>query len=71
MSKIGKIGHFFGLDETGELKLGKRADVVVFNLDEVKYRDMESATTFLTWKAPQPGVSPVRLPRCGERSSMA
>jgi N-acyl-D-amino-acid deacylase len=39
--KTGKLANFFGLHETGELKVGKRADVVVFNLDEVKYRDME------------------------------
>jgi N-acyl-D-amino-acid deacylase len=39
--KTGKLANFFGLTETGEIKVGKRADVVVFNLDEVKYRDME------------------------------
>jgi N-acyl-D-aspartate/D-glutamate deacylase len=39
--KTGKLANFFGLHETGEIKPGKRADVVVFNLDEIEYRDME------------------------------
>ena len=39
--KTGKLANFFGLIDTGELKVGKRADIAVFNLDEVKYRDME------------------------------
>ena len=39
--KTGKLAHFFGLTDTGEIKVGKRADVVVFNMDEIRYRDME------------------------------
>jgi N-acyl-D-amino-acid deacylase len=39
--KTGKLANFFGLTDTGELKVGKRADIAVFNLDEVQYRDME------------------------------
>ena len=39
--KTGKLANFFGLRETGELKVGKRADIVVFDIDEIAYRDME------------------------------
>jgi N-acyl-D-aspartate/D-glutamate deacylase len=39
--KTGKLANFFGLHDTGEIKAGRRADVVVFNLDEIAYRDME------------------------------
>jgi N-acyl-D-aspartate/D-glutamate deacylase len=39
--KTGKLAHFFGLHDTGEVKAGRRADLVVFNLDEIRYRDME------------------------------
>ncbi|WP_157221116.1 N-acyl-D-amino-acid deacylase family protein [Flavisphingomonas formosensis] len=39
--KTGKLANFFGLTETGEIKTGKRADIVVFNIDEIQYRDME------------------------------
>ena len=37
----GKLANFFGLTDRGEIKVGKRADVVVFNLDEVQYQNME------------------------------
>ena len=39
--KTGKLARFFGLTDIGEIKVGKRADIVVFNLDEIQYRDME------------------------------
>lgn len=39
--KTGKLANFFGLHDTGEVKAGRRADLVVFDLDEVRYRDME------------------------------
>jgi N-acyl-D-amino-acid deacylase len=39
--KTGKLANFFGLHETGEIEVGRRADVVVFDLDEIRYRDME------------------------------
>ncbi len=41
--KTGKLANFFGLHDTGEVKAGRRADLVVFNLDEVEYRQMEKA----------------------------
>lgn len=37
----GKLANFFGLRDTGEIKVGKRADIAVFNLDEVQRREME------------------------------
>jgi N-acyl-D-aspartate/D-glutamate deacylase len=39
--KTGKLADFFGLHDTGEIKAGRRADLVVFDLDEIRYRDME------------------------------
>lgn len=37
----GKLANFFGLADRGEIKVGKRADVVVFDLNEVQYQNME------------------------------
>ncbi len=37
----GKVAAHFNLSEIGEVKPGKRADLVVFNLDEIQQRDME------------------------------
>jgi len=37
----GKVAAHFNLFEIGEVKTGKRADLVVFNLDEIQQRDME------------------------------
>ncbi|WP_157221115.1 N-acyl-D-amino-acid deacylase family protein [Flavisphingomonas formosensis] len=37
----GKIAEHFFLNEIGEIKPGKRADIVVFNFDEIQQRDME------------------------------
>ncbi|MGF7151109.1 N-acyl-D-aspartate/D-glutamate deacylase [Sphingomonas zeicaulis] len=41
--KTGKLANFFGLHETGEIREGRRADVVVFDLNEIRYRAMEKA----------------------------
>ncbi|MET0269219.1 MAG: amidohydrolase family protein [Sphingomonas sp.] len=41
--KTGKLANFFGLHQTGEVKPGRRADLVVFDLNEIRYRDMEKA----------------------------
>ena len=35
--------NFFGLTDRGEIKVGKRADITVFKLDEIKRRDMIKA----------------------------
>jgi N-acyl-D-aspartate/D-glutamate deacylase len=37
----GKLAVFFGLADRGELKVGKRADIAVFNLQEVERRPVE------------------------------
>lgn len=37
----GKIAQHFHLQDIGEIKRGKRADLVVFNLDEIQQHDME------------------------------
>jgi len=37
----GKLAVFFGLADRGELKVGKRADIAVFNLREVERRPVE------------------------------
>jgi N-acyl-D-amino-acid deacylase len=40
-SLTGKLAGHFGLHDRGELKVGKRADITVFNMDEIQYQDME------------------------------
>ena len=40
-SMIGKLARHFSLPDRGELVVGKRADITVFNLDEIESRDME------------------------------
>ncbi|WP_157221114.1 N-acyl-D-amino-acid deacylase family protein [Flavisphingomonas formosensis] len=37
----GKIAEHFFLTDIGEIKAGKRADIVVFDLDEIQQHDME------------------------------
>ena len=37
----GKLANFFGLADRGEIKVGKRADIAVFNMDEIQRREME------------------------------
>ncbi|MEZ5502039.1 MAG: amidohydrolase family protein [Halioglobus sp.] len=37
----GKLAGHFGLRDRGELKVGKRADITVFDLDEICYQQME------------------------------
>jgi N-acyl-D-amino-acid deacylase len=43
----GKSAAFFGFDDRGVLKVGKRADVLVFNLDEIERRP-----EIKTWDVP-------------------
>jgi N-acyl-D-aspartate/D-glutamate deacylase len=38
--QTGKLAQFFNLGDRGEIKVGKRADLTVFNLDEVERRDL-------------------------------
>jgi N-acyl-D-amino-acid deacylase len=39
--QTGKLARFFNLPDRGELKAGKRADITVFDLEEVERREME------------------------------
>ncbi len=39
--QTGKLAEFFGLQDRGHLLVGKRADLVVFSLDEIAERDMK------------------------------
>jgi N-acyl-D-aspartate/D-glutamate deacylase len=36
----GKLANHFNLHDRGQIKVGKRADITVFDLDEVTYQDM-------------------------------
>lgn len=38
--QTGKLAQFFNLRDRGEVKVGKRADLTVFNLDEVERREL-------------------------------
>lgn len=38
--QTGKLTNFFGLHDRGEIRVGKAADIVVFNLDEIKYHNI-------------------------------
>ena len=40
-SMSGKLAEHFHLTDIGEIKEGKRADIVVFDFDEVQQHDME------------------------------
>lgn len=37
----GKLAGFFNLQDRGEIKVGKRADIAVFDLDEIRYQDIK------------------------------
>ena len=64
--KTGKLANFFGLHDTGEIKVGRRADIAVFNLGEVEYRNMEKRFDVpdgdggTTWRFTRP-AAPMRL----------
>ncbi len=42
-AQTGKIADFFGLTDLGKLQAGKRADITVFNMDEIERRPMKKA----------------------------
>ncbi|MDG0978090.1 MAG: amidohydrolase family protein [Halieaceae bacterium] len=42
-AQTGKLADFFGLLDLGKLQVGKRADITVFNLDEIERRPMKKA----------------------------
>jgi N-acyl-D-aspartate/D-glutamate deacylase len=37
----GKLSNYFNLQDRGAIKVGKRADITVFDLDEIKYQDIK------------------------------
>ena len=65
-SMTGKIATHFNLPEIGVVKPGKRADLVVFNLDEIEQKDMEKRYDVddgrggLMWRYTRP-AAPMRL----------
>jgi N-acyl-D-aspartate/D-glutamate deacylase len=62
----GKLADYFNLTDRGTLAVGKRADIAVFNLDEVamrdikKVRDVPNGDGGMTWRWTRP-PAPVRL----------
>ena len=62
----GKLANFFNLHDRGEIRVGKRADIAVFDLDEVQYRKMEKRFDVpdgkggTTWRFTRP-PAPMRL----------
>tara|TARA_R110002049_G_scaffold32774_1_gene108607 strand:+ start:14667 stop:16388 length:1722 start_codon:yes stop_codon:yes gene_type:complete len=42
-AQTGKVADFFGLQELGRIEVGRRADITVFNLEEVDRRPMKKA----------------------------
>ncbi|WOK35257.1 N-acyl-D-amino-acid deacylase family protein [Sphingomonas sp. C3-2] len=62
----GKIAEHFFLQDIGEVKLGKRADLVVFDLNEIEQRDMEKRYDVddgkggMMWRYTRP-AAPMRL----------
>jgi len=39
--QTGKLANHFSLHDRGEIKVGKRADITVFHLDEIKHHEMK------------------------------
>lgn len=62
----GKLADFFNLTDRGAIAVGKRADIAVFNLDEVAMRDIEKVRDVpngdggMTWRWTRP-PAPMRL----------
>lgn len=65
-SQTGKLAHHFGFTDRGVLEVGKRADVTVFNLDEIERRpkykvyDVPDGEGGMTWRWTR-DPAPVRL----------
>jgi N-acyl-D-amino-acid deacylase len=64
--QTGKLAEFFNLHDRGEIKIGKRADIVVLNLEEIQQKkrekrfDVPNGKGGVTWRfTRQP--APVRL----------
>ncbi len=62
----GKLTNFFGLTDRGEIKVGKAADIAVFNLDEIEQRPLEKVYDVpngkggRTWRFTR-GAAPMRM----------
>ncbi|AZI35609.1 putative D-aminoacylase [Caenibius tardaugens NBRC 16725] len=62
----GKIAEHFYLDDIGAIKPGKRADIVVFDINEIEQRDMEKVYDVedgkggMMWRYTRP-AAPMRL----------
>jgi N-acyl-D-aspartate/D-glutamate deacylase len=62
----GKLADFFNLTDRGTIAVGKRADIAVFNLDEVAMRDIEKVRDVpngdggMTWRWTR-AAAPMRL----------
>ena len=68
--QTGKLARHFNLPGVGEIKVGKRADITVFNLDELQRHDMERVYDAddgmggITWRYSRP-PAPMRLTLVG------
>ncbi|OUX24782.1 MAG: amidohydrolase [Euryarchaeota archaeon TMED255] len=68
-SQTGKLAQHFGFSDRGEIKVGKRADVTVFALDEIEHRakykvyDVPDDKGSFTWRWTR-DPAPVRLTLC-------
>ena len=68
--QTGKLARHFNLPGIGEIKAGKRADITVFNLDELQRHDMERVYDAddgmggITWRYSRP-PAPMRLTLVG------
>jgi len=64
--QTGKLANHFCLYDRGEIKVGKRADITVFKLDELRHREMKKVTDVpdgkggKTWRWTR-DAAPVRL----------
>ncbi len=65
-SQTGKLARFFGLADRGEIAVGKRADITVFDLDEIERRpkrkisDVPDGHGGMTWRWTR-DAAPMRL----------
>ncbi len=64
--QTGKLAKHFNLNDIGEIKAGKQADLAVFNLDEIAMRDMQKVNDVpdgkggFIWRWTRP-AAPMRL----------
>lgn len=67
--QTGKLARHFNLKDIGEIKVGKKADIAVFNLNEIACRDIEKISDVpdgkggMTWRWTRK-PAPMRLTLC-------